>query len=315
MLRSCPPVGPRHPGSCGGWLCFGSIAGSGESQRDAVVPRALPCPLIGNIGVSLNPADRDLWVPPEQPAVCSANLVDTGSSIGPAWMREPWQSPRTPGRRHKAHAGALSAIRFTARPTESSHQTSSYGRLCPFHPAGGKHMSERFRLVTRSDFDALVCAASLKELNMIDDVLFAHPQEMQNDKVEIGTKDITTNLPTISIHADVLGRPVPGPMVYQDHAFANRATGEGRENAARSTSAAAQLLSGHRPTFQRRRGRRHCQGATDLQKNLRISNLTRNGNRALSCTWRSTRTAVHLQISLTSQEKNTHSPLTANRWT
>ena len=59
---------------------------------------------------------------------------------------------------------------------------------------------ERFRLVTRSDFDGLVCAALLKHLGMLDDVKFVHPKDVQDGKVELGGGDITTNLP---YHPDV----------------------------------------------------------------------------------------------------------------
>jgi nanoRNase/pAp phosphatase (c-di-AMP/oligoRNAs hydrolase) len=55
--------------------------------------------------------------------------------------------------------------------------------------------AERFRLVTRSDFDGLVCAALLKHLDMLDDVKFVHPKDVQDGKVELGAGDITTNLP------------------------------------------------------------------------------------------------------------------------
>lgn len=55
----------------------------------------------------------------------------------------------------------------------------------------------KYRLVTRSDFDGLVCAALLKELNMIDDIKFVHPKDMQDGKVEITNRDITTNLPYV----------------------------------------------------------------------------------------------------------------------
>jgi nanoRNase/pAp phosphatase (c-di-AMP/oligoRNAs hydrolase) len=58
-------------------------------------------------------------------------------------------------------------------------------------------MSGKFRLVTRSDFDGLVCAVLLKELNMIDDILFVHPKDMQDGKIDIGERDITTNLPYV----------------------------------------------------------------------------------------------------------------------
>jgi nanoRNase/pAp phosphatase (c-di-AMP/oligoRNAs hydrolase) len=59
-------------------------------------------------------------------------------------------------------------------------------------------MPDRYRLVTRSDFDGLVCAALLKELDMLDDIKFVHPKDMQDGKVEITERDITTNLPYVA---------------------------------------------------------------------------------------------------------------------
>jgi nanoRNase/pAp phosphatase (c-di-AMP/oligoRNAs hydrolase) len=52
-----------------------------------------------------------------------------------------------------------------------------------------------YRLVTRSDFDGLVCAALLKELGLLHDILFVHPKDVQDGKVELTGNDITTNLP------------------------------------------------------------------------------------------------------------------------
>jgi nanoRNase/pAp phosphatase (c-di-AMP/oligoRNAs hydrolase) len=52
-----------------------------------------------------------------------------------------------------------------------------------------------YRLVTRSDFDGLVCAALLKELGILEDILFVHPKDVQDGKVELTEHDITTNLP------------------------------------------------------------------------------------------------------------------------
>jgi nanoRNase/pAp phosphatase (c-di-AMP/oligoRNAs hydrolase) len=57
--------------------------------------------------------------------------------------------------------------------------------------------AEKFRLVTRSDFDGLVCAVLLNELELIDDIKFVHPKDMQDGKVEISDRDITTNLPYV----------------------------------------------------------------------------------------------------------------------
>src|SRR6202045_494226 len=56
---------------------------------------------------------------------------------------------------------------------------------------------EKCRLVTRSDFDGLVCAALLKELGILDEIKFVHPKDMQDGLVEITDRDITTNLPYV----------------------------------------------------------------------------------------------------------------------
>jgi len=60
-----------------------------------------------------------------------------------------------------------------------------------------QQLAQRYRLVTRSDFDGLVCAALLKQLDMLEDILFVHPKDMQDGKIEIGPQDITTNLPYV----------------------------------------------------------------------------------------------------------------------
>ena len=56
-------------------------------------------------------------------------------------------------------------------------------------------MEQKKRLVTRSDFDGLVCAMLLRELNLIEDIKFVHPKDVQDGKVELSANDITTNLP------------------------------------------------------------------------------------------------------------------------
>lgn len=53
------------------------------------------------------------------------------------------------------------------------------------------------RLVTRSDFDGLVCATLLKHLDIIDDYLFAHPKDLQDGKVEVSKKDVLANVPYV----------------------------------------------------------------------------------------------------------------------
>lgn len=67
-------------------------------------------------------------------------------------------------------------------------------------------MSKKYRLITRSDFDGLVCAMLLKELDMIDDIMFVHPKDMQDGKIAVTNRDITTNLPY-----------VPGSYLAFDH--------------------------------------------------------------------------------------------------
>ena len=53
----------------------------------------------------------------------------------------------------------------------------------------------RKRLVTRSDFDGLVCAMILKFLRQVDEIKFVHPKDVQDGKIELSENDITTNLP------------------------------------------------------------------------------------------------------------------------
>lgn len=50
---------------------------------------------------------------------------------------------------------------------------------------------KKFRLVTRSDFDGLVCATLLRELEMIDDIVFVHPKDMQDGKIAVTAKTIS----------------------------------------------------------------------------------------------------------------------------
>lgn len=66
--------------------------------------------------------------------------------------------------------------------------------------------NQKYRLITRSDFDGLVCAVLLKEMDMIDDIKFVHPKDMQDGKIEVTDRDITTNLPY-----------VPGVYMSFDH--------------------------------------------------------------------------------------------------
>ena len=74
------------------------------------------------------------------------------------------------------------------------------------------------RLVTRSDFDGLVCAVLLRELELIDDIAFVHPKDVQDGVVEITGRDILTNLPY-----------APGAAMVFDHHHSEDLRGTGRE--------------------------------------------------------------------------------------
>lgn len=65
---------------------------------------------------------------------------------------------------------------------------------------------KQYRLVTRSDFDGLVCAVLLRELDLINDIKFVHPKDMQDGTILVSGDDITTNLPY-----------VPGVRLAFDH--------------------------------------------------------------------------------------------------
>jgi len=62
------------------------------------------------------------------------------------------------------------------------------------------------RLITRSDFDGLVCAVLLRDVETIDSVEFVHPKDVQDGKISVGNNDILTNLPY-----------VPGIGLWFDH--------------------------------------------------------------------------------------------------
>lgn len=53
------------------------------------------------------------------------------------------------------------------------------------------------RLITRSDFDGLVCAVLLREVEQIDNIDFVHPKDVQDGKIAAGSDTILTNLPYV----------------------------------------------------------------------------------------------------------------------
>ena len=82
--------------------------------------------------------------------------------------------------------------------------------------------TRKHRLVTRSDFDGLVCGMLLRELDLIDEIKFVHPKDMQDGIVPITARDIVTNLPyvpgchlTFDHHASEIARN--GGRVHPNH--------------------------------------------------------------------------------------------------
>jgi nanoRNase/pAp phosphatase (c-di-AMP/oligoRNAs hydrolase) len=91
----------------------------------------------------------------------------------------------------------------------------------------------KFRLVTRSDFDGLVCAVLLKEQNLLDEILFVHPKDVQDGKIPIDSRDILTNLPYVAAahlvfdhHASEMSRLGSSPR--PNHILAPRAASASR---------------------------------------------------------------------------------------
>lgn len=62
------------------------------------------------------------------------------------------------------------------------------------------------RLITRSDFDGLVCAMLFKKMGMIDEMKFVHPKDVQDGLIEVNANDILANVPF-----------VPGCGLWFDH--------------------------------------------------------------------------------------------------
>jgi len=57
--------------------------------------------------------------------------------------------------------------------------------------------TKTFRLLTRSDFDGLVCAILLKEMGILGSIEFVHPKDVQDGKIQVTPNDILTNLPYV----------------------------------------------------------------------------------------------------------------------
>ncbi|NIM15763.1 MAG: exopolyphosphatase [Candidatus Aminicenantes bacterium] len=62
------------------------------------------------------------------------------------------------------------------------------------------------RLLTRSDFDGLVCAVLLSDAGVVDSYKFVHPKDIQDGKVDVDENDVLANVPY-----------VPGCGLWFDH--------------------------------------------------------------------------------------------------
>ena len=80
-------------------------------------------------------------------------------------------------------------------------------------------MEKKYRLITRSDMDGLVCGTLLKYLGIIDEITFVHPKDMQDGKIEVTSTDITTNLPYVD-----------GVYLAFDHHFSETLRNEKKDN-------------------------------------------------------------------------------------
>jgi len=78
--------------------------------------------------------------------------------------------------------------------------------------------STKYRLITRSDMDGLVCAVLLKELDILGEIVFHHPKDVQDGKVAVTDRDIITNLPY-----------VPGCGLCFDHHASEAQRNQGRD--------------------------------------------------------------------------------------
>ncbi len=109
------------------------------------------------------------------------------------------------------------------------------------------------RLVTRSDFDGLICAVLLRELGLVDDILFVHPKDVQDGRVAVTRNDILTNLPYVpeahlvfdhhSSEALRNGPPAPNHVLLPDAPSAARVVFDHYGGAQRFPNVSAELMA------------------------------------------------------------------------
>jgi hypothetical protein len=96
------------------------------------------------------------------------------------------------------------------------------------------------RLITRADLDGLTCAVLLSQVESIDDIVLAHPKDVQDGKVDVTSQDILANLP----------RDPRAGMVFDHHASQadEWKDGETKGGFAAHAPSAARVVASHYPT-------------------------------------------------------------------
>ena len=75
--------------------------------------------------------------------------------------------------------------------------------------------TEPYRLITRSDFDGLASAAMLRDIGVVDAVMFVHPKDVQDGKVHVDKDDMLVNLPYVATAGQVFDYQAPGSRLQQ----------------------------------------------------------------------------------------------------
>jgi len=58
---------------------------------------------------------------------------------------------------------------------------------------------EKYRLVTRADFDGVVCDSLLMERGLIREVVFTHPSDVQQGSFDVNGDDVLAGLPCAEV--------------------------------------------------------------------------------------------------------------------
>ena len=93
--------------------------------------------------------------------------------------------------------------------------------------------TEPYRLITRSDFDGLVSAAMLRDIGVVDAVMFVHPKDVQDGKVHVDQDDMLVNLPYVATAGQVFDYQAPGSRVLPRVGYSNLVMGVGEASVSR----------------------------------------------------------------------------------